>query len=507
MEKLTLRRNHQRDKIRIKRMEDLLVIIDSDIEDGDSEHDESTATEDTVENEKKDATEDTGEKKKDSSISGNTLKDSGDEKKTKNTKKKETSKLKRIKAGYERNKSYNKSLSIEMDDEYAKSLSEKFQLDIKKRNSWTRNDKAKYTKTEEELSRFTRIMKTKFIQYHKKERKFYVSASDRATVYNNNMTGNLEIYQLHKEFIVTMQNDPINGEVYRRLFTETIPKCERWYDMTSVPGNFLISDMIKFYKIERAGHAFLHKDFTHVIYKQHKGLYGRIYSGRMQKNVLYYETKLSSTFIEREKYSIIVQEAKDNPGIDISVRTLAATDQDQTICSDKDPAISYIQGKKNMCFQYGLMSTLSYLKKKRMKKKRYPNYLAEIEKLIKEKTTSLVGKALIKRTNSLMVSNHWHVECYNMCSKKRKREDFMSELIDYKEGDQIIMANLIDNDGITNHFVTICDGYIFDSNFVRALPFNIDNLSKCCGSIRQRKVFQGFGTVLLYRAPNENKIR
>ena len=222
---------------------------------------------------------------------------------------------------------------------------------------------------------------------------------------------------------------------------------------------------------------------------------------------MYYETKLSSTFIEREKYSIIVQEAKDNPGIDISVRTLAATDQDQTICSDKDPAISYIQGKKNMCFQYGLMSTLSYLKKKRMKKKRYPNYLAEIEKLIKKKTTSLVGKALIKRTNSLMVSNHWHVECYNMCSKKRKREDVMSELIDYKEGDQIIMVNLIDNDGVTNHFVTTCDGYIFDSNFVRALPFNIDNLSKCCGSIRQRKVFQGFGTVLLYRGPNENKIR
>ena len=100
-----------------------------------------------------------------------------------------------------------------------------------------------------------------------------------------------------------------------------------------------------------------------------------------------------------------------------------------------------------------------------------------------------------------MVANHWHAENYNMCCKKRKRDGFMSDLIDYKEGDQIIMVNLVDNDGLTSHFVTICDGYIFDSNFVRALPFNIDNLSICCGSKRQAKVFEDFGTVLLYRAP------
>ena len=493
LEILTMQRNRKRKKMRMKRKDNMLVIIDSDIEDDDMEMDldldkgdETTSTEHSEQNAIQ------AKKKPSSLISANTLNDSSNKKDTKNKKKKRT-------AGFEKNKNYNKILSIQMDDESAKSLSEKYKLDMKTRNKWLRNNKEMYTKTEEELDRFTRIMKTKFIQYHKKEQKFYVSRSDRAIIYNNNMTGNLEIYQLHKEFIETMQIDPINGETYRQLFTETIPKCETWYDMTRI--QVFIPDIQKFYKNERAGHAFLHKDFTHVIFKKSDGLWGRIYSGSMQRNILYYEVKLTSSFIEKEKYSKIVEEAKKNPGKDISVRTLAAKDQDQSICSDKDPAIRYIQGKKNMCFQYGLMSTLCYLKKKRGRKKRFPNYLAEIDNLIKEHTFSLVGNALIKKTNHIMTANHWRAENYKMCCKKRKRDGFMSDLIDYKEGDQIIMVNLVDNDGLTSHFVTICDGYIFDSNFVRALPFNIDNLSICCGSKRQAKVFEDFGTVLLYRAP------
>ena len=156
------------------------------------------------------------------------------------------------------------------------------------------------------------------------------------------------------------------------------------------------------------------------------------------------------------------------------------------------------------------MSCLAYLKKKSQKKsnkKSLPNYLMNVEKLIKENTVSLGGKSLIKRTNDLMTRNHWQVQSYNMNSKKRKRDDtsMILDLMNYNEGDQIMLVNLIDNDGVTNHYVAICDEYIFDSNFERALPLNIANLSICCGSKIQKKIFQGFGTVLDYRASTKIK--
>ena len=104
-----------------------------------------------------------------------------------------------------------------------------------------------------------------------------------------------------------------------------------------------------------------------------------------------------------------------------------------------------------------------------------------------------------------MTRNRWQVHFYNVCSKKRKRDDMVLDLISYNEGDQIIMVNLIDNDGVTNHFVAICDEYIFDSNFIRALPLSVANLSICCGSKREMKIFQGFGTTIVYRAPTNIK--
>ena len=96
----------------------------------------------------------------------------------------------------------------------------------------------------------------------------------------------------------------------------------------------------------------------------------------------------------------------------------------------------------------------------------------DVEQVIKQNTVSLVGKALMKRTNDLMTRNRWQVHFYyNVCSKKRKNDDMVLDLISYNEGDQIIIVNLVDNDWVANHFVAmVCDEYIFDSNFIRALP-------------------------------------
>ena len=387
----------------------------------------------------------------------------------------------------------------------------KFKLEFKTRNFWLKENDELFTQCENELRRMTRMMVTRYIGHHKAEKRFYLSSSSRANIYNNNMSGNLEIYRLHQEFIDSVEKDTTNGEAYHQLFATTIPLHDGWYDMADVPGNFFRNDLEKFYRNERAAYAFDKKDFTHLIYKvSDQCIYGRIYSGRSFSQTLYYETKLSQDYIQTERIEHIAKKARNKPGVDQSLRTQAASDQDQSICSKQDPEIRYIQGKKNRCFQYGLLSCLAYLKKKSQKKsnkKSLPNYLMNVEKVIKENTVSLGGKSLIKRTNDLMTRNHWQVQSYNMNSKKRKRDDtsMILDLMNYNEGDQIMLVNLIDNDGVTNHYVAICDEYIFDSNFERALPLNIANLSICCGSKIQKKIFQGFGTVLDYRASTKIK--
>ena len=178
----------------------------------------------------------------------------------------------------------------------------KFKLEFKTRNHWLRENNDLYTQCENELERMTRMMKTKFIGYHKTERKFYLSSSTRANMYKNTMIGNLEIYRLHQEFIDSVQNDVTNGEAYRQLFSVTIPSYrEDWYDMNEVPGNFFLKDLQTFYRNERAAYAFDKKDFTHLICKGNS-IYGRIYSGKSLKQTMYHETKLSEAFIQKESY-------------------------------------------------------------------------------------------------------------------------------------------------------------------------------------------------------------
>ena len=50
-------------------------------------------------------------------------------------------------------------------------------LESKTKNNLYDKDKVLYTQCENDLKSLTRIMKTKFIGYHKREKKFYVSAS------------------------------------------------------------------------------------------------------------------------------------------------------------------------------------------------------------------------------------------------------------------------------------------------------------------------------------------
>ena len=66
------------------------------------------------------------------------------------------------------------------------------------------------------------------------------------------------------------------------------------------------------------------------------------------KQTLYYDIKLSEAFIKREGYVLMALQARENPGKDVCLRTLAVSDQDQSIFSKNDPIMMYKQGKKHV---------------------------------------------------------------------------------------------------------------------------------------------------------------
>ena len=70
--------------------------------------------------------------------------------------------------------------------------------------------------------------------------------------------------------------------------------------------------------------------------------------------------------------------------------------------------------------------------------------------------------------------------------KKRKRDvenldsDILSE--DFDKGD-FTLCQLCGSDGNKNHTITITKEWIFDNNFINAMPLNEVHLHKCCGQL------------------------
>jgi len=183
-------------------------------------------------------------------------------------------------------------------------------------------------------------------------------------------------------------------------------------------------------------------------------------------------------------YSIHCLRAKEKPGRDVSLRTSIVKDQDKSICDTKNPYIAYQQGKKQVCLQYCLLSTITYLKNK-TKSEKTPHHhltLACIEKDLRKEIMGIAGKHLIATINALMSKNGWLVKRYNFKTKTRKEEnenDLYKRLFDANEREgfhSILLLNLMDQYGLMNHFISICDNYIFDSNFVSALTLSENNL-------------------------------
>jgi len=137
-------------------------------------------------------------------------------------------------------------------------------------------------------------MKCKFVGYHDKEKRYFVSTSSRANILFNTMTGTKEIFQLHDEFIADILKQFTGEEKksYDYFFHRTLVQHKNnWHTLDEV----LQDQLASFYRTERAALAFDTKDCSHLIYKKNNNeVYGRIYSGAAQlKKYLYHENELT----------------------------------------------------------------------------------------------------------------------------------------------------------------------------------------------------------------------
>lgn len=167
--------------------------------------------------------------------------------------------------------------------------------------------------------------------------------------------------------------------------------------------------------------------------------------------------------------------------------------------------MTYQQGKKQICFQYSLLSAMTYLRSVYTKKrKNVPRYLRQdIFSTLIKKTVKLVGKDIIATTNILMQQFGWEIKL--LPSVPTKPMSIVDEFKRLCEKDVIIMGHLIDEYGVTNHYVAMTCNMICDSNFSRLMELNYSNLCLSCGSDEETRTFCTFENVIIYKGLESSK--
>ena len=199
------------------------------------------------------------------------------------------------------------------------------------------------------------------------------------------------------------------------------------------------------------------------------------------------------------KYKV---EAKQKPGKKISLHFTSSASRSCSSISTQDiysienainyPIIKYPQGSKDTCLERSVNSVLSFrqnnlynfdqsAKEKRRIKNKIGNVIREIDLHCKR----LFGKEKLNKINNILQQDHFF-DCEKFPKKKRNRN---GEFVDFDilspEFDKgfFTICQLCGSDGNRNHTVTITKEWIFDTNLLKAMPLNKQNLDRCCGQL------------------------
>ena len=216
-----------------------------------------------------------------------------------------------------------------------------------------------------------------------------------------------------------------------------------------------------------------------------------------------YFVELDNEFFE--KNSTLIQyklAAKDQSGVSIPLEhgscASSITSKNTTVNENRNancyPKIQFQQGKNETCIERSMNSVLWFwlnnctFDKPTKEKDRIKKMIGKVIKEIDIGTKNTYGKTKLKKINSILLNdNFFSCEKFpKKQKKKRKRDeedvhfDILSE--DFDKGD-FTLCQLCGSDGNKNHTITITKEWIFDTNFITAMPLNEENLHKCCGQL------------------------
>ena len=314
----------------------------------------------------------------------------------------------------------------------------------------------------------------------------------------NNRKTNHEIEM--KEQYFDLLKDFCNNEKNTKLksYISNLKK-DTWTSLTgSETGKQLQTSINKYYTELRKDHARDHKPYSHIRYVQKINGYEFIIYDKINKIIV--QDTLSNQYIDRVGLQNHAKEAKSNPGRIVALTSCSKRQNKQQNTNNNFPSITFQQGKKQVCFQYALLSALKYLRSYNIKKSRngVPKCLhQDIIDMLQKETKTLVGTALIRTTNTIMRNFGWKVILYTTIQNECKAimDAFKSPSTNK---DIIIMAHLHNEYGITNHYIAMTQNMICDSNFSRFMELNYNNLNLSCGSDDQNRTFCNFDNVIKY---------
>ena len=363
-------------------------------------------------------------------------------------------------------------------------------------------------KIDDELDRLRYTALSQWICHYKAKQPRFLLSFNKQTRLKSSTNDGIPIkdqfFDLLEDFYERHLNT-FDDTVIRKVknFLKSLKPNQWTYIARGEEGKQFKSLLQDYYMELRKDHAREHKPYSHIKYDVKENKFNFLIFDR-SKSIVVQDTQ-TQDYIYKHSFVDHSNEAKRKRGTAISLLTASKRQVLQKDSNKNFPAMTYQQGKKQICFQYSLLSAMTYLRSVYTKKrKNVPRYLRQdIFSTLIKKTVKLVGKDIIATTNILMQQFGWEIKL--LPSVPTKPMSIVDEFKRLCEKDVIIMGHLIDEYGVTNHYVAMTCNMICDSNFSRLMELNYSNLCLSCGSDEETRTFCTFENVIIYKGLESSK--
>lgn len=427
---------------------------------------------------------------------------------------KETTKKKKRRGGRGRKKdgkkSQKKSVKYEIDDMISDEDNE-----IESKDKFSKlsisNEKSTRFRTREEvedynvsslrtkLNKLDFYKKTKYVMAHRvgKETRYYVAINkDRHP--KTSRDGGSCFFLLHSEFVSTriLKDKSVSSFVHRLRKNKG-----KWLNMSNefklIYHNSALKEDRR--KIIRNIGTYQRLRIVNPNDKKKEKVLGII---MMDKKELLADTLTAQDIRERHLTGEVDALRKKNVNNTWVNLTHGKSSDAMTVHYKEDwPKLAFVQGKKNSCLLSSLCSVLVYIKKTKEVNDNYLNEVIDGLNHLKIKVEPQIGNCKLTTVLQYMRQKGFFITKQE--NKKRRHNGRHESINIFDEKFDFGLFSLLQicgSDSDKNHTIVICNGWIFDSNHGKALPFELKYLDVCCSMEQRRVVFES--CTLLYRFKN-----